>query len=128
MNTTIENFAAEISRFLHEGADQQTAALADIISEESERAVELLREKSPERTGDYAKSWTLKKTGKTAKGIQLTTQSGFFVTVYNKDHYRLTHLLEKGAIRGKAGVMPAQPHITPAFEEIKKNIESKIGG
>ena len=75
------------------------------------------------RKGDYAASWTLSKTGKRAKGFKVGNY-----TVYNKEYYRLTHILEDGAIREDNGIVKGDGHITKIDEMMKKNVETKLGG
>ena len=41
---------------------------------------------APKDTGDYAKSWTVKKTKETSSSLTLT--------VHSKNRYQLAHLLE----------------------------------
>ncbi len=54
--------------------------------------------------GDYAKSWTL--------GVRDRGASRYSRVIYNKEHYRLTHLLEFGHItRNGTTRTKAQPHI-----------------
>lgn len=55
----------------------------DTVAKESMRK---LRSGSPSRTGEYARSWSVKRE-RNANGINS-------VIVYNKNHYQLTHLLE----------------------------------
>lgn len=96
----------------------------DVVAKET---VSKLKNTSPKRRGDYAKSWGLERERGPA-GINT-------VTVRNKKHYQLTHLLEYGHdvvnAKGKVGRAPAYPHIGPAEEwainelprEIKKELE-----
>ena len=123
----IEDFTDDIFKEINDSIINQEKALVEIIETEADNAVRILKDKSPKRTGDYAKSWTLTKFGN-AKGEKFKLNDGTVIVIYNKKHYRLTHLLEKGAIRALTGIMKAEPHITPAYEEIKRNIETKIGG
>ncbi len=81
-------------------------------------AVDFLKANSPKKTGAYAKSWTLKKARKAGKAIK--------VTVYNKDHYQLTHLLEHGHAKIDGGRSRAYPHISLAEEAASASIDEKI--
>lgn len=129
MNSVKPNdFAVALSGIFEEFIEQTQQEIEQIIVDEAQNTLTLLKERSPKDTGRYAKGWTLKKTGKFAKGIKARGANGSVITIYNKDRYRLTHLLEKGAIRYRGGVMKPKPHITPVFEEAKNNIEQKLGG
>lgn len=48
---------------------------------------------------------------------------GEYGVVYNKEHYRLTHLLENGHIiknaYGTYGRTAPRPHVKPAYDKIK---------
>ena len=68
----------------------------------------ILKADSPEKTGDYAKGWRMKKTSK-----------GYIV--HNKTDYQLTHLLEHGhARKGGGRDVKAKVHIRPAEENAIK--------
>ena len=56
-------------------------------------------------TGKYAKNWTVK---------YKATEDGAEATVYNKETYRLTHLLEFGHAKVNGGRVQAYPHISKA--------------
>lgn len=124
---TPENFAKVLGAVVEEFAAEQEAELVKIVEDEAQKTVEDLRQRSPKRTGKYAKSWTLNKPSKRARGNKVRGGNNIY-TIYNKKHYRLTHLLEKGAIRATKGILKPIPHITPAYEKAKKNIEEKTGG
>lgn len=99
-----------------ESASIQMADLLEEFSEEVQKAVDdsgktvakecasKLRNTSPKRKGDYAKSWRSKKDG-----------DGY--VVYNAKHYQLTHLLENGhVVRNKYGTygrVSGVKHIEP---------------
>lgn len=64
--------------------------------------------------GDYANSWVWK---------MQDDKIGEYGVVYNKEHYRLTHLLENGHLiknaYGSYGRTAPRPHIKPAYDKIK---------
>lgn len=96
------------------------------VEETAKDALSQLRNAHPSGSGkygswdDYNKSWKIHKTkrDKTA-------------TIHNKNHYQLTHLLEKGHALVNGGRTRAFPHIAPVAQDceekllqnIKKNIE-----
>lgn len=124
---TVANFAEVISNELRKAAEEEIEYYERMFDEEATAATEDLKRRSPKDSGNYAKSWTLKRPSKRASGNKINIGRRTF-TIYNKKHYRLTHLIEKGAIRATKGIMPATPHISPAYEEAKKNIENRLGG
>lgn len=72
-------------------------------------------------TGKYAKSWRTKKTAETDSSVS-------YVVHANKDGYRLAHLLEFGHALRNGGRSQAIPHIKPAEESGKKELEERIRG
>lgn len=90
------------------------AATAETIDsagdEAADKAISMLRQSSPEMSGDYRKGWTKKVLKRAARG-------GYgSVVVWNATDYRLTHLLEHGhrkVVWGhrKEGNVDAKPHI-----------------
>ena len=81
-----------------------------------------LRNTSPKKTGAYAFSWSTKVTRSSGRLIG--------VTVYNKDHYQLTHLLENGHVtknkKGEYGRTRPIKHIEPAEQEGIQNFEELV--
>ena len=115
MENILSEFSAELKR--------ATNNAQDVIAKE---AVNKLKNTSPKRTGKYAKSWTLKRE-KGTNGINK-------VTVYNRDHCQLTHLLEKGHVvrnaKGEYGRTSPKKHIEPvadwAVDELPREIEREL--
>lgn len=115
------DLSAGIAKYSHDLSSDIDKALTEIAKESKQK----LKTLSPVKTGAYASGWTY------------TTQNkdGAIVKkVYNKDHYRRVHLIEKGHIvknqygyakKGKKKTRP-QPHITPVQEEADKKAEMKI--
>ena len=81
-----------------------------------------LRNTSPKKSGDYAKSWGVKR-DRGNHGIN-------DVTVRNKDHYQLTHLLENGHIirnaKGEYGRTRGIKHIAPVAEWANAELPAEI--
>lgn len=80
-------------------------------------AVKLLKKESRRRTGEYARDW--------ASGLEVATRDqGVEVTVYNRDHYQLTHLLENDHdIYNQTGKLPG----TVAGDRVIERIAERIG-
>lgn len=113
MATNISSLAAEINRQLALYANQTDESVQRIAEEIAVEGVEMLKAESPKRYGDYAGSWTVKKVGKV------------FV-VHNKEHYRLTHLLEKGHAKVNGGRVPARIHIAPVEDKMIDRFEDEL--
>ena len=77
-----------------------------------------LRQISPKRGGAYARDWDSKVTYDDWQDIR--------VTVYNKRHYQLTHLLENGHAKVNGGRVSGIPHISIAEDNASKNLEDKV--
>lgn len=71
---------------------------------------------------DYAKNWKVK--------VRRSKKKGNEYIVYNKDTYRLTHLLENGHLitnkRGGIGWSAPRPHIKPSFDKALKKLDTAI--
>lgn len=98
------------------------------VEETAKDIVKLLKKGGPykEHTGDYTGDWASKRVPR-----EYTT---FIHTdvykVYNKKHYRLTHLLEKGHALRRGGRkikdVDAFPHIAPAEDVARDLLVMKI--
>ena len=125
--TTVDGLAQAIQRTLSEYEGVTVDGMKAAVDKVSKEAVRELKGSSPRRSGAYAKSWTSKKT-------KLTNKWAYEKTVYNKEHYRLTHLLEKGHLvvgskNGRVWV-DARPHIETvekeAIETLVKEIKENV--
>lgn len=118
MSIDVNNMAAEIAQALTEYNQEVSDKVKKIIDAESREAVKQLKETSPKRTGAYAKSWRQKNSYEDSK----TKRN----TLYNKDYYQLTHLLEYGHASRKGGRVKAIEHIAPIEQDIAERIQRQI--
>ena len=107
----LEDYSVEVKR--------ATNNSMDVVAKE---CVAKLRNTSPKRTGAYARSWKAHRE-RGSGGINT-------VTVHNKDHYQLTHLLENGHIvrnkKGTYGRFNGIKHIAPVEEWASSELPAEI--
>jgi hypothetical protein len=118
-NINIDQLAAEIARGLAEYS-QDVVEKVNVSSDKvGKAAVKQLKQTSPKRYGNYAKSWAMKtepEVGQPHKRI-----------VHVKaPHYRLAHLLEYGHAKVGGGRVEGRPHIGPAEEEVIREFTAAV--
>ena len=116
---SVDQLAAEIAKGLAEYS-QDVVEKVNVSSEKvGKAAVKRLKQTSPKRYGNYAKSWTMKtepEVGQPHKRI-----------VHVKaPHYRLAHLLEYGHAKVGGGRVEGRPHIRPAEEEVIREFTREV--
>jgi len=89
------------------------------VDKTAKEAVRDLKATSPRRTGEYSKDWAAKKD-------RNANQWAYKKTVYNRKHYRLTHLLEKGHRKVNGGMVAARPHIAKVEQEAVDELYNDI--
>lgn len=96
----------------------------EIIEENCKEVIEKIKQnaKSMEIGGkEYINNWTYKLEKE---------KDNYIGVVYNQDHYRLTHLLEKGHLiknkYGSYGYTAPREHIKPAFNSVKGKFENDM--
>lgn len=92
----------------------------------AKEAVQKLKDTSPVRQtkhgGRYAASWTYRKSQLDSVGNMTSVYQ-----VYNRKHYRLTHLLEFGHIIHQTGERTREfPHIYPVNKWIEEELPERI--
>lgn len=124
-----DGFALAVWEILQEMNSSVDTALTDTLKTAAKETAKNVRQLSPRRPGlpaRYASGW-----------VASTRTKGEWI-VYNKTHYRLTHLLEKGHVTvyktGKYGskrTTTPNPHIAIAEKEMKdmvgRLLEQEIG-
>lgn len=113
-----EQLADAILKELTSWSREVTDALKDECKTVADDTAKQLRQISPKRRGAYARGWDSKVTYDDWKDIR--------VTVYNKGHYQLTHLLENGHAKVNGGRVSGIPHISIAEENAAKELEEKV--
>lgn len=117
IKVSVNGFEKAINNILKDYPEDAQDVLEETIPKIGKKAVSELKRTSPKRTGKYAKGWKLKE----EKG-----RLSISATVYNKDRYQLTHLLEKGHANRSGGRTQGKPHIKPVEEKFVKEAITKI--
>ena len=116
---SVDQLAAEIAKGLAEYS-QDVVEKVNVSSEKvGKAAVKRLKQTSPKRYGNYAKSWTMK----TEKAIG---QPHTRIIHAKAPHYRLTHLLEHGHAKVGGGRVEGRPHIRPAEEMVIREFMAEV--
>ncbi len=118
----IDDLAREVKKGLDEYADFTTEEVKKAVRKAGNTVRREIQENAPKNTGDYAKSWAVKKVRESPHTLELV--------VHSKNRYQLTHLLEFGHCLRNGGRTRAIPHIAPAeekgIEQLEKMIERGI--
>lgn len=129
MNVTINNLDETIKAELENYNVEVVKATNESIREAAKEATKILKNGGSyqKRTGAYQKDWAAKQRERTNSVVTVGEY-----TVYNKEHYQLTHLLEYGHQSRNGGRVRAFSHIAPVNEQtgdmIAGMIERKLGG
>lgn len=117
---SLSGLGEEIVKRLQEFSTDVEEEVKKATDASAKKAVALLKEKSPKKTGAYASEWRSYK----PKSVQHMYERN----VYNRKKYQLTHLLEDG--HGPGGKskksVRAIPHINPIRDQIAKEFEQAI--
>lgn len=118
-HTSIEKMEAELMEILRDYRDLTDEEVEQVVKKTANTVKRAIRQEAPRDTEKYEKSWSTKKT--TSKRHKTA------VTIYSRDRYQLTHLLENGHELkdhngNKIGDVKEIPHITPATENAEKEL------
>lgn len=123
MKVKIDGFERQINAVLKNYSDdiiEGTKVLAKKVANQAKKETSA---GSPVRTGAYAKDWAVK-----MEEERLSANA----IVYNKKHYQVAHLLEKGHAKRGGGRVAAIPHIQGpedrAIEAFEKGVRELAQG
>lgn len=115
----LDDLADEIEEILAGYAENITQGITAVGYEAAKECRKELKQTSPKRHGDYSKSWAISKQN-SRPGEPMR------YIVHNREHYRLTHLLEKGHAKRGGGRVPAQVHIAPVEKMVKEKFVQDV--
>ncbi|MBP3673290.1 MAG: HK97 gp10 family phage protein [Oscillospiraceae bacterium] len=117
---SVDEITTALKAALDEYAIEVSKDLNEVAQELGKKAQAALRQTSPRKTGEYAKSWKID-----VQAGRLAT----IVTVYSSKP-GLPHLLENGHALPQGGRATAYPHIAPVAEAIEdkfiQELEARI--
>ena len=117
-NVPIGSLADTIMDTLEEYADLAAEDVKQAVRDAGDVVKDDIRSHAPKDTGDYAKSWAVKKMKETSSSLTVAVHSG--------NRYQLAHLLEFGHAKRGGGRVAAQPHIASAEQKGMEYLEEEI--
>ena len=116
---SVDQLADAINAALEEYADLAADDMKQCINEAGKTIRKEIKSRAPKDSGQYAKSWRVKKISEDSQTIELM--------IYSPKRYYLAHLLEHGHAKRNGGRVSARSHIAPAEEvgedELMKALE-----
>ena len=114
----IEGLADAVMKELDDYAEVVDTDMRKAVTKAGQTVRKDIMAGARKRSGDYAKSWTTKKTKQTSRSLE--------ITVHSRNRYQLAHLLEHGHAKRGGGRTRAFPHIAPAEENGIRQLEEDI--
>lgn len=123
VNVKPEELDSEVQNIVQEWSTKVREAVNKGFEDTAESTANLLKKGGPyrERTGKYTRDWSYKP----AQRYRLSSLTEEY-RVYNKKHYQLTHLLEKGHLSRKGNRVRAYEHIAPAEQQAEKMVVDAV--
>lgn len=115
---SVDQLADAIMEGLEDYADLAADEVKKAVRKAGKTVKDQISQTAPRRTGAYANSWAVKKTGETSQSLQ--------VTVHSRNRYQIAHLLEHGHAKRGGGRVRAIPHIAPAEAAGEEQLVSEI--
>ena len=121
---SVDDLASAINEALQEYRDLAAEDMKRVINDAGKTIRKEIKARAPRESGQYAKSWRVKKIHEDSQSVELM--------VYSPKRYFLTHLLEHGHAKRNGGRVSARPHIAPAEEvgeeKLMKDLEKALAG
>lgn len=117
---SVNEIESVIMDALDQYKEEAEKVIGDTLPTVGREAVNELKQTSPKRSGDYAASWTFKM--RKSRGSNNNND----LVIYNKKHYRIVHLLEKGHAKRNGGRVEAQVHVAPVEDRAEQNAIQRI--
>ena len=119
MKVSANDLAKAVVDTLADYSEATFDVLKNAVDKAAKKSVDELKKDSPKRTGAYSKDWA-------AKADKQSKKDAYAKIVYNKKHYRVTHLLEHGHRKVNGGFVAARPHIAKVEQEAIEDILNDI--
>lgn len=127
---SVDDLAKEINKIMDDFAGATEEACESGVKTTAKDAVKKLHSAHPsgsegQPSGKYG-SWNEYNRGWTVRKEPKKRQKGILSIIHNKDHYMLTHLLEKGHAKINGGRTQSFSHIAPVAEEAEEELIKNI--
>lgn len=111
------NFSSAVSEILSEYGEDISMAVTETVQVVAEQATAELKGAGDFKGSKYRRSWS----------NEIKKKPGYTdAVVFNKQHYRLTHLLEFGHAKQNGGRTRAFPHIAPVNDKVGEMFEKEL--
>lgn len=114
----MDGLAAAVEEALETYGREVAEGTRRVVRATAEQCRREIREKSPRRTGKYAKGWRIQET---VQGSGLVKE-----TVYNAAAPQRTHLLENGHAKVTGGRVEGKAHIRPPAQRAESSLVSGL--
>lgn len=121
----VDQLAKEVEKALIDYIGVTEEACEKGVRETAKDAVRALHNAHPSGSGQY-QPWDKYNSGWTVMQTKTDRRYHRKATIHNKDHYQLTHLLEKGHALRQGGRANAFPHIAPVAEKCEGELLQSI--
>lgn len=111
LSTEIESALADYGRDTADEVKKEVKAVAS-------QTIQRLKSTSPKKAGKYASGWTLT--------VAYEDKEDIRVNIHNRKKPHLAHLLENGHAKINGGRVEGIPHIGPAEEAARRELDGRI--